>query len=635
MIFTPSAMGNIAATLAITETGVKSPINIALEGTAGNPIPFVTSVSPPTIYVNSPTTTITIHGSGFLPSTQVSNEQTNTLLATTFVSASALRTQIPDTVLTNPGDVFLALVNPPPAGGGNSTTVQVILQEPSISSLTPASIVAGTASEPVIVDGQNFMSGAKIQWNGVTVPTEFLNSTELQIQPTSAQLATAHLIQLTVNNPSPGTISEPAVFNVTYPNTLKLLDLPANDLVYDPFAKHIYASLPSSFSAHGNSIAVIDPTTGAVTGYHFVGSEPDHLALDSTSNYLYVGLDGSSSILRVKLPSFTPDIQIDLGTTSGPNLAGALAVSPADAHTIAVALATSTCCGGNQLEFFTDSTELADSVTSEPVNQLAFASGTTLYSYDQGTLSQITVNSTGGTLGTVWTNLVTGGDFDYSGGLVFGSNGDEFNPATGLLLGTFDVNNNTCCFVTNELLPNSPINRAFALGFTPFFNSFGITSYNLREFTPLAVTSLEDLDLVSDGSSTTTRFLQTGPSGLAFIVTNGCCNIPPQVVLVHSPTLLLAQTATPSPVPAVKSVSPTALTHGSGNHIVKLIGSGFVPGSVVNWNGSPLSASYVSSSEMMLYVTGADIAAAGTEQLQVVNPTPGGGTSALLPFTIN
>jgi hypothetical protein len=103
--------------------------------------------------------------------------------------------------------------DPAPPGGTASATLQVIAQEPTITSVTPASIVAGTASEPIIIDGQNFMSGATVQWNGRSVATTYLSPTQLQAQPTTTELATAGLIQLTVTNPSPGTISLPLTMN--------------------------------------------------------------------------------------------------------------------------------------------------------------------------------------------------------------------------------------------------------------------------------------------------------------------------------------------------------------------------------------------------------------------------------------
>ncbi len=634
MTLTPAAMGSLAATLVITETGLTSPINIPLQGTGGNSIPNVTSLSPPTVYVNSPTTKITINGSGFLSSTLVYLQNSSTPLPTTYVSATQITTQVPDTALSGTGAMYLYVTNPPPGGGTTSSTLQVVSPEPSISSVTPGSIVAGTASEPILINGQNFMSGAKVQWNGVAISTTYISSNQLQAQPTTAELATAAVVQLSVANPSPGTISPTAAFNVTYPVNLTVLDLPANDLVWDPFAQLIYASLPSTYGANGNTIAVINPATGAVTGYYFAGSEPTKLALDSTSKYLYVGLNGVGAIQRLDLPAFTPDVQISLGsTTNGPVLASAIAVSPTSSQTLAVAV-NSPCCGpGGPIEFFNGTTKLANSVTTANANQLAFASGTTLYGYEPSILSQVTVSSTGGSLATQWDNLVTGNTFQYSGGLILGGNGQEFNPTTGLLLGTFDVGP-VCCNGGVEILPNSALNRAFAMGQTPFFGSFSITSYNLTQFTPLAVANLAELGTPYNSVSAS-KFIQWGTNGLAFILTNGCCGTTTsQVVLLQSPTLLLTAAQTRSSIPVANSSSPSSVSHGSGNFRMRVRGSGFVPGSSVIWNGKVRSASFVSANEMTVYVPASAVASAGTASIVVKNPAPGGGTSNALTFTI-
>ncbi len=636
LTFTPSAMANFTASLVITETGVTAAISIPLGGVGGNPIPNITTVSPSTIYVDNPTTTVTINGSGFLSSStaSVSSYPNNIPVPTTFVSATQIKAQIPDTVLASQGSVSLYVTNPPPGGGMASTSLSVIAPEPTISSTSPTSIVAGTTSEPILINGQNFMTGATVQWNGTNIPATYLSSTQLQVQPTTAELASAGFVQLSVTNPSPGTISPSISFDLTYPVTVTILDLPANDIVWDPFAERIYASMPSSYGANGNSIAVINPSTGAVTGYFYAGSEPTKLALDSTSKFLYVGLNGDGSIQRLDLPAFSDDIVISLGsTTDGPNLAQAIAVSPTNSHTIAVALNEDSCCSSSgPLEFFTDSTKLANSISTPAINQLSFASGTTLYGYYPDTLSQVTVSSTGGTLTQQWSDLVEGSTFQYSGGLVFGANGEEFNPATGLLEGTFDVGS-TCCSSGPQVLPDSAINRAFALGQTPFFNSFGITSYNLSEFTPLAVASLAEL---APELSSTSKFIQWGPNGLAFILAADSCCAPSttQVVLVQSPTLLLTAGKTINPAPASHSSSPATVTHGSGNVLMTVRGTGFVPGSVVNWNNKAFSAKYVNENEMTVYVPKAAVAAPGTAAIVVKNPTPGGGKSNALTVTI-
>jgi len=639
MTFTPSAMGNISATLVIAVSGVTTPINVPLQGTGGNPIPNVTSLTPQTLYVNSPTTTVTINGSGFVSSSlaYLQNLQNNSPLPTTFVSATKLTAQIPDTVLGSAGQVSLFVSNPQPGGGVGFANLQVVGGEPSISNLNPASIVAGTASEPIIINGQNFASGATVQWNGVNVPTTYLSATQLQAQPTTAELGSPAMIQLTVTNPSPGTVSQFVNFDVTAPITITVLDLPANDLVWDPFAQVLYASLPSSYGVNGNSVAVINPSTGAITGYHFAGSEPGALALDSTSKYLYVGLNGNNSVQRLALPAFTPSADISLGKgPNGPNIAEAIAVSPTNPLTIAVETGTVNCCCCGTLDFFTGSTKLADSSISNSMNQLVFATGTTLYGYYPGNLTQVNVSSTGGTLGQTWSDVVNGNAISYSGGLIFGGNGQEFNPSTGLLLGTFDTGNNSCCNNNGpQILSNSSLNRAFVLGQTPFFNSLGITSYNLTQFTPKAVADLSELS-PQFSSSTVSKFIQWSTNGMAFILSpNGCCgNTTPQVVLVQSPTLMLTVTKTASPVPVASSLSPAAVTHGTGNFRMSVRGSGFVPGSLVYWNGKRVSASYVSPTQMTVYVTKTAVASAGTATITVKNSAPGGGTSNSLTFSI-
>ena len=135
MTFTPSAMGNISANLVVTVSGVTTPITIPLLGTGGNPIPNITSISPPSVYVNTPTTTVTINGSGFLSSSLVylQNYQNNSPLPTTYVSATKITTQVPDTSLSTLGRLGLYVANPQPGGGTSSTAnLQIVAGEPSI-----------------------------------------------------------------------------------------------------------------------------------------------------------------------------------------------------------------------------------------------------------------------------------------------------------------------------------------------------------------------------------------------------------------------------------------------------------------------------------------------------------------------
>jgi fibronectin type 3 domain-containing protein len=157
-----------------------------------------------------------------------------------------------------------------------------------------------------------------------------------------------------------------------------VLDVPTNDIIWDPFRQVIYASLPSVIGEKGNSIAVIDPVTGNASAV-FAGSEPDKLAISDDGRYLYVGLDGSASIQRFHLPDLTPDISISLGSDSfqGPYYAIDIQVAPGEPNTIAVSLG---CFGVSPhalggLVIFDDSTQRPTRATSTPGG----ASGRHLY----------------------------------------------------------------------------------------------------------------------------------------------------------------------------------------------------------------------------------------------------------------
>jgi hypothetical protein len=310
------------------------------------------------------------------------------------------------------------------------------------------------------------------------------------------------------------------------------LNLPANDIIWNPNTQQIYASLPSSFGPNGNSVAVINPTKGTVSGYYYVGSEPNQLALSADGSYLYVGLNGNGSIQRMVLPSFALDINIPLGTIEygGVNTAGAIQVSPSNSHTIAVALSSAECCGyGGPLEFFTDTTHLPDSITYPDVSSIQFVSGTTLYGYYSSQLIEVTVNSSGGTVAQQWNDMITGSSIAYDAGLIYGNGGQVFNPVTSDLVGSYDVGSND--YGSGEdLLPESAVNSTFVVGISPFFSSLGITSYNLSHFTPTAVINLSQLS-----GTVSAPFISWGTNGLAFVIGNGCCGTGTyQTVLVQS-----------------------------------------------------------------------------------------------------
>ncbi|MCL5256307.1 MAG: Ig-like domain-containing protein [Chloroflexi bacterium] len=89
-----------------------------------------------------------------------------------------------------------------------------------------------------------------------------------------------------------------------------------------------------------------------------------------------------------------------------------------------------------------------------------------------------------------------------------------------------------------------------------------------------------------------------------------------------------------NPAPVLSTIDPATAQAGDGGFTLTVTGSGFLSGSVVRWNGADLTTTFVNSTQLTASVPAANIASAGTAEITVFNPTPGGGSSALLGFFV-
>lgn len=90
----------------------------------------------------------------------------------------------------------------------------------------------------------------------------------------------------------------------------------------------------------------------------------------------------------------------------------------------------------------------------------------------------------------------------------------------------------------------------------------------------------------------------------------------------------------PNPVPVLSSISPSKTGAGGPAFTLVVTGSSFLSSSTVDWNGTALTTTFVSATELKATVPASLIATPGTASVTVVNPAPGGGTSNSLTFTI-
>ncbi|MBI2816754.1 MAG: SBBP repeat-containing protein [Acidobacteria bacterium] len=92
---------------------------------------------------------------------------------------------------------------------------------------------------------------------------------------------------------------------------------------------------------------------------------------------------------------------------------------------------------------------------------------------------------------------------------------------------------------------------------------------------------------------------------------------------------------TNNPVPTITSISPTTAQAGGPAFALTVIGSNFILGSAVQWNGSARPTTLVSTSQLTAAIPASDIATVGAVQVTVFNPPSGGGASNAVSFTIN
>jgi len=86
-------------------------------------------------------------------------------------------------------------------------------------------------------------------------------------------------------------------------------------------------------------------------------------------------------------------------------------------------------------------------------------------------------------------------------------------------------------------------------------------------------------------------------------------------------------------LPALTSLSPASKVAGTGAFTLTVNGANFVSGtSVVRWNGSNRTTTFVSATQLTAAITAADITSSGTANITVAN---GSGVSNALPFMID
>lgn len=646
-----------------------------------NPVPAITSLSPNSATQGGSALSVMITGYNFMSSS--SAQWNGSARTTTYSSSTQLQVQLTAADIATPGSAAVSVTNPTP-GGGNSGSAEFTINPtsnpaPQLQASNPSSVNAGSADIIFTVYGSNFIPTSVIQWNGAALTTSYLSDSYLEAQVPASNLSNPGVAEVVVVNPGPGggssTSLQFAINGFSY--TPLVVSQLANDMVWDSVNQVIYLSVPSLASSNGNTIATLNPTTGIVQSAQFAGSEPDVLAISNDAQFLYAGIDGSSSVQRFTLPGVLPDINYLLGAGQypfGPYFAQDLQVAPGLPHTTSVSRGPAGSYGALDMAIFDDATQRPTVADSGSYDSQQWGSNQKIYAInnvDTGfDFYVLTVDSNGVSQTHDYPNEITEFyeriHYDSGTSYVYADDGYVINPANGQHVGQFQA--------SGYMVPDSSLNSAFFLGQTQ--SQAGSTSFTIESFDLTTLQPISEIT-IANVMGYPLQFIRWGTSGLAFNDDAGFVYIinssfvsgdaakkrgvqrnlfpvmrswPKPVIRSRQkvlpevrprpeirPRRMTAGSQDSNPAPAITTLSPSSVEAGyTGLNGITLTvtGSNFVSLSTVEWNGSPRQTELISSTELQAQINFSDVQNVGTATVSVSTPSPGGGTSNALTFTI-
>lgn len=638
-----------------SQTGTTPPSGDALF-TITQPLPFITGLSPPSATAGGPAFTLTVNGSSFVdcPDGCLGVDWIPSSGGGVFISATAnadgtqLTVAIPSNLIATVGT---ASVSVEAVGGtSNSVTFTITVPPPTITSISPPSTPAGTASAVLTLTGTGYASFTSVQFNGVALPTSFVSATQVTavVSASSGLLTNPGTALVTAANGN--AVSLPIAFAVTSPVITSLspssksagspqFNLTVNGSSFVPASVVLWSGSPlvttyvsaSLLQAVVPASLLVLPGTATVT----VRNTPTALSAGAAFTIgpplLITSLQPNAAVAGQA--SFT------LTVTGSGFLQGAVVLWNASPLTTTFALSTSlTATVPANLVAAKGSALIAvRNPDGSASNSLPFAIGNPPPAISSISPSTVPAGAAGFTLAVAGTGFMAGAIVEWN----TTSLATTFGSATQL----------------SAVVPASLVAQPGAVSIS-VVNPDG-TGSNQVAFTianPLpAISGLSPSTAVAGGGDFT--LMVSGANFLSGAVVQwnggnlsttfgGATQLSATVtasliakagtasITVANPDGQVSGPATFSIVspPAITSLNPNAVDAAGAAFTLTVNGSAFVSGAVVSWNGSALATTFVGVSQLTATVTAALIANPGTASVSVINPD--GAASPSVTFTV-
>ena len=588
-------------------------VDLAAVGTP-NPLPFASSLSPASANAGEAGLIVVVYGSGFTTDSSARWNAQNR--ATTYVSPSELEVTLTAADLATAGTGAITIANPAPGGGvSQGLAFQVLngpVPPPTIASLSPATTVAGAPGFTLTVTGSGYTAGSVVRWGGAALPTTFVSPTQLTAAVAAANVASPGVLDITVLRTSDGVASAASVFTVSAP--------PNPGDFFDTFTRANNAAIGNGW---------IEKTAAA---FSLAGNEAAKVGAggnDYRNNIVYrpssedlLDVEASVELRFLSLPAGYPQVFVRAQSATVANNA------QLDAYLLYInnsaTQATLARQRGNGFD-----TPLVNFALGTPLNLVdrfrlrLRAEGTSpvqLAAFVErlaGTTWQVIGQATFSDAATA--RIATAGSVGFGGYVETNYRYDNFSR---LALSTAGVNPIPAA---TSLAPNSATAGSAGVAMT----------VNGANFVPGSVVRWNGMDRVTTFVSASQLVAQVTAADLAAagVAAVSVFNPAPGGGLSGDLTFTIG-TPPSNPPPVLGNLQPAAAPAGSPAFTLRVIGSGFVTGSVVRWNGNSRTTTYLSGTELQANITAGDVAAVGTAEVRVFTPAPGGGLSASLAFQV-
>jgi hypothetical protein len=491
---------------------------------------------------------------------------------------------------------------------------------PVITYMSPSSAPVGSTQVRVVLQGTGFFPASTVTVNGKAITARSSYPEELEI--TLGGFKQVRNLSIQVTNPAPGGTSAAVGFSI-YSQTA----LGAADVIYEPYTRKFYASIPAAAASNPNTLETIDPVTGLIGPPIAIGNDPGALGLSSDGKVLYVGLNGDHSVIPFNLRTQKARTEIPLGSDSqkGPLTASTLQVQPNNSANF-IATLNAGNNGADGIDWIKNGLVVSQFLNESP-NNIAlggtrFVDPADVYGWQAGYYTSGIDHFAITAKGLLEAPGIAGafglGAFDTDGVSLYDVNGQIFNAASGALVGTFTT---ICCNSESAVYTDTSSGRTFFLGQydgvvlafdSATFAQVGSITFNFDNNPPNRLQHWS-----ADGLSYLTYNSSTGGYDLVLFRTN-----------------LFYPSLGPNPLPVAKSTNPSQVNSKGSNFLLTLNGSQFIQGATVQWNGSNRTTRWVSSTQLIADIPASDIASPGTARVAVFNPPPSGGKSGTVLLSI-